>query len=166
MSRYKIRLAKGLCGGCGARPPREGKGKCEKCSLFATRHQKLVDRPKCKKEENRLLRTRETYRKIKQRKLNLILELGGGCCKRCGFSDPRALQVDHVNGDGWLERKKKVVVRVLPDNLIIQGFREGKYQLLCCNCNWIKRDEEGEHRGGASFVLQRKTLLQVEGDSC
>lgn len=22
----------------------------------------------------------------------------------------------------------------------------GKYQLLCANCNWIKRHEKGEHR--------------------
>lgn len=66
----------------------------------------------------------------------------GGCCKRCGFADARALQVDHVNGDGFQERQENHsnhahLRRVLAD-------RQGRYQLLCANCNWIKRHENNE----------------------
>lgn len=67
----------------------------------------------------------------------------GEACKHCGFSDIRALQIDHVFGGGNAERKKfgsaqpKLYKRVLADT-------EGKYQLLCANCNWIKRYENKE----------------------
>ena len=33
-----------------------------------------------------------------------IIKLGGKC-KECGFLDHRALQIDHVNNDGYVERK-------------------------------------------------------------
>jgi hypothetical protein len=29
-----------------------------------------------------------------------------------------------------------------------QDEAKRKYQVLCCNCNWIKRFENGEHLGG------------------
>jgi hypothetical protein len=41
------------------------------------------------------------YRKKRQ---ELIMVLGGHCIK-CGFSDWRALQVDHTNGGGAKERR-------------------------------------------------------------
>ncbi len=69
----------------------------------------------------------------------------GGICVRCGFSDERALQVDHINGGGWKERKelggkmKKIVLESIL-------AKENKYQLLCANCNWIKRTENRELR--------------------
>mgnify|MGYP001561252533 CR=1 FL=1 len=68
----------------------------------------------------------------------------GGKCKHCGFSDIRALQIDHKNGRGGKERRNHT-------NLV--GYRRfvleniEKYQLLCANCNWIKRVEEKEYRG-------------------
>ena len=75
-----------------------------------------------------------------------MLAAMGGKCARCGFADERALQVDHVHGSGLRELKgrsggphtyyTKVLASVLAD--------EGKYQLLCANCNWIKRAERRE----------------------
>ena len=75
---------------------------------------------------------------------NAIKQFLGGQCLRCGITDVRVLQVDHVNGDGWAERK----VRFFGTNQKkafekIQRERE-KYQLLCSNCNWIKRFENQE----------------------
>jgi hypothetical protein len=71
----------------------------------------------------------------------------GGVCVRCGFSDGRALQIDHVGGNGALLRKSgepsgsskyyKIVV-------LSAEHGENVYQLLCCNCNWIKRVEDKE----------------------
>ena len=70
-----------------------------------------------------------------------VLEILGNKCCHCGFSDPRALQVDHVNGGGGKEfralGKTKMAKKVLETN------GEG-YQLLCANCNWIKRYENKE----------------------
>lgn len=68
--------------------------------------------------------------------------LGGKCC-RCGFADRRALQIDHVNGGGKSELLKygggssTYLKKVL-------SAPAGIYQLLCANCNWIKRWENNE----------------------
>ena len=63
--------------------------------------------------------------------------LGDVCCK-CGFSDPRALQIDHIYGSGSQERK---VLKT--EDLYKKVIRDPTpYQLLCANCNWIKRYAE------------------------
>lgn len=69
-----------------------------------------------------------------------VFELLGNVCKRCAFTDQRALQVDHVNGNGASERKllKGAYSRLKR----VMEYPED-YQLLCANCNWIKRHEEG-----------------------
>lgn len=69
-----------------------------------------------------------------------VFDLLGHACARCGFSDLRALQIDHVNGDGAKERGRNQAFykRILADD-------GGRYQILCANCNWIKRHEEGTH---------------------
>lgn len=69
-------------------------------------------------------------------------KLGHVCCK-CGFADKRALQIDHVNGGGNQEHKQvknafTFLNKVLADT-------NGTYQILCANCNWIKRMERREH---------------------
>ena len=69
-------------------------------------------------------------------------------CKRCGFNDLRALTLDHVNGDGYLQRKE---LKRKGSSFYIWA-RENEYpdtlQVLCHNCQWIKRHENKEHRGG------------------
>ena len=78
-------------------------------------------------------------RKVRQ----AILDKYGRVCKKCGFSDERALQVDHVNGGGIEElasmSRGGYYRKVLEDT-------SGMYQLLCANCNWIKRSENNELR--------------------
>ena len=79
----------------------------------------------------------------KKRKLE-IYEILGTRCVKCGFSDIRALQIDHINGGGSRERK------LIGDNTVryhkfIMKNRD-KYQILCANCNWIKRAENNENR--------------------
>jgi RNase P subunit RPR2 len=72
----------------------------------------------------------------------------GGKCVKCGFSDIRALQIDHVNGGGVKHYKSRSSsIRFYKD--ILDEIKEGseKYQLLCANCNWIKRYENGEVLG-------------------
>lgn len=75
-----------------------------------------------------------------------VIELLGAKCVRCGFEDPRALQVDHINGGGAKDRAKDPVTF---NKKVMQSFlnKENKYQLLCSNCNWIKRYENKEHFG-------------------
>lgn len=64
----------------------------------------------------------------------------GDVCSRCGFTDVRALQIDHKDGGGTSDRKIHGTVWVAYD---VPKHPE-LYQLLCANCNWIKRVENGE----------------------
>ena len=61
-------------------------------------------------------------------------------CKLCGYDDIRALCIDHVNGDGYMERisKKYHLGSSFYIWLKKNHFPKG-YQTLCMNCNWIKR---------------------------
>lgn len=72
-----------------------------------------------------------------------IVDLFGGGCARCGFNDIRALQIDHIKGGGNRERKRSGSTYY---NQVLKSFaaNEGKYQILCANCNWIKRVENNE----------------------
>jgi hypothetical protein len=80
-----------------------------------------------------------------------VLDFLGGRCssKICrwvnedgsiGCTDYRALQVDHINGGGTKERNslsyKTLYLKILRGSL--------GYQLLCANCNWIKKHQENE----------------------
>ena len=81
--------------------------------------------------------------KNRQRVLRLrIIEAYGGQCVRCGFDDWRALQIDHVYGGGRRSESKSITSY---DYKVLREVASGNYQLLCANCNWIKRYEQGEH---------------------
>jgi hypothetical protein len=93
----------------------------------------------CRVAYNEYHRVRRVANKAK------LLELFGSKCKNCGFDDPRALQLDHVKGDGYLAAKglrsgSKLYAAVLRGTL-----PQASFQLLCANCNWIKRHENGEY---------------------
>lgn len=88
---------------------------------------------------------RNLYSRTRNRTLrSQVIESLGGKCQHCGFSDSRALQVDHINGDGATERKSG---KGNPSHTIyrkILAKQTEQYQLLCANCNWIKRVENEE----------------------
>lgn len=74
---------------------------------------------------------------------NEIIQLFGGKCNLCGFTDIRALQIDHINGTG-VKHRNSIGSRYQKMILIEIKNGSNKYQLLCANCNWIKRTEENE----------------------
>lgn len=91
----------------------------------------------CERAKNKL-----TSQKWRQKTIDLL----GGKCVQCSFSDPRALQVDHIHGGGRQER----LAMGSPNanklyQLVAADINHEKYQLLCANCNVIKRIENGEH---------------------
>src|SRR6266851_8117196 len=66
---------------------------------------------------------------------NEILALLGGKCAKCPFDDPRALQVDHINGGGVKHYKNKTSSLSYYKGILASIKNgEGKYQLLCANC--------------------------------
>lgn len=86
-------------------------------------------------------RAAEKRRRIEKRQQ--VIDALGKVCKRCGFSDPHALQFDHINGGGCFftlgggNSKFSVILANLD-----------QFQLLCANCNWIKREENQEYGPG------------------
>lgn len=70
---------------------------------------------------------------------------GNMCCANCGFTDIRALQLDHTNNNGAQERKELFGDRTKAGTTFYrwirkQGYPEG-YAILCANCNIIKLRE-------------------------
>ncbi len=74
-----------------------------------------------------------------------VLQFLGGKCVICGYdADERALQIDHINGGS-----KADIERFSSYVAYLKHVREvnGKgYQVLCANCNAIKRMERRECR--------------------
>jgi hypothetical protein len=50
-----------------------------------------------------------------------------------------------VAGDGVADRAVRTGERLYRDALRALDRGDGTYQVLCANCNWIKRAEQGEH---------------------
>lgn len=73
-------------------------------------------------------------------KHEVLSHYSGGApqCAICGFSDIRALEIDHINGGGQKHRRETGLhgggsfYRWLKQ----QGYPEG-FRVLCRNCNWI-----------------------------
>lgn len=93
-----------------------------------------------------------SYRKLRDE----IHEALGGVCVNCGFSDKRALAIDHVNADGYGEREEirkkkgpKAYLQHIKDNL-----DTGRYQLLCANCNRIKQYANEEWPEGDQIYFE------------
>lgn len=79
-----------------------------------------------------------------------IFDRYGNKCVRCGFDDDcRAFQIDHVNGGGSQDALKFKSKRAYWKHVLED--QTGKFQLLCANCNAIKRIEQGEHRKRSSY---------------
>lgn len=68
-----------------------------------------------------------------------IVEAYGGKCECCGETIPELLTIDHINGNGASERRKRG--RGLNEGwdfyayLRRNGFPKDNYRLLCYNCN-------------------------------
>ncbi|MBA7533121.1 hypothetical protein ES705_25356 [subsurface metagenome] len=69
----------------------------------------------------------------------------GGKCVQCGFSDIRALCIDHINGSGRQARRSIGNSRYY--ETILNQIKDGSYdyQCLCVNCNVIKARERKEY---------------------
>lgn len=72
-----------------------------------------------------------------------IRDLEGHVIGRCGWNDDRALQIDHIHGDGRRGAERKALgTRQYYKSILRQPER---FQVLCSNHNWIKRCEQGEY---------------------
>ena len=100
---------------------------------------------------------------VEERK-QIVARLGGRCqspdCKwfnpdgTRGCTDPRCLQIDNKNGEG--ARGWDRYVKMMKD----PSFTD-RYQLLCANCNWIKRIDK--HEGGQPLQPRQKRYSKEKG---
>jgi hypothetical protein len=92
---------------------------------------------------------RNYYRRLRDA---VLIFLGGKCsnpdCRwlnedgTFGCKDRTMLQVDHVYGGGYEERKKLKATQTIYQKVLKDT--EGKYQLLCANCNWKKGSKKSK----------------------
>lgn len=111
----------------------------EKCPTeCSTRRACIQRRYRSSKNGKKVQRdiARSQARKLRQ----AVIAFLGGKCVRCDWTDERALQIDHINGGGFQERKKLGNRGLL--RKVLQHPEQ--YQLLCANHNWIKRVERDE----------------------
>lgn len=78
----------------------------------------------------------EYQRNYRRRLRQRAVEALGGKCIQCGFDNWRALNIDHVYGGGSRETKSNPIK---PQHDVVAGQRLDEFQLLCANCNSIKR---------------------------
>lgn len=98
-------------------------------------------------------------RKAKRRLRERLLEMYGARCSLCGFSDARALTLDHVRNNGAEERRelgeRGVYLRAL------DGGNSDDYRIICMNCQFICRHEAGrQNQHPAVAALAWETLIQ------
>lgn len=104
-------------------------------------------------------RATERYKQLKA----LVLREYGGACACCSETAPEFLTIDHIAGNGALQRrtlKHKSIYRWLKR----QGFPKDNFQLLCYNCNCAKGVGKvcPHKREKEKLAQQTSTLVFVE----
>jgi hypothetical protein len=103
--------------------------------------------------EIRLQRNREYGQKWR----TILFLLLGQKCIKCGFDDRRALQFDHIHGGGGKDR-----LRFKTSSTAIKYYAQHPdealetIQVLCANCNWIKKHENNETNNPDYRVTPRR----------
>ena len=109
-----------------------------------------------KDKEKRLDYYRKWQKKffiIKRKELMEIL--GGMKCCQCGNNDFRVLQLDHIIGDGYLDKVRFYGISGKLRYYIKNPEKAKKeLQVLCANCHTIKTFENKEYH----HVKRRKLL--------
>jgi hypothetical protein len=91
-------------------------------------------------------------------KLAALAHYGNGvvACVRCGFDNPDALCLDHIEDNGAEHRRELGISgrgsgsgMTAYEKLKVLGWPEGM-QTLCHNCNWIKEAERRRRERGYS----------------
>lgn len=101
--------------------------KCLTCKFYKAEEYFGKGKNKCKDCRNSESRERNAQNRL------AALELLGGKCECCNISEPVFLDIDHVNDDGNVDRKKG------NGKTWLSALREpDRFQLLCKNCNGAK----------------------------
>ena len=113
----------------------------------------------CRKKE-----VNEWYRKKRKELRESIIQSLGVKCVWCGESNPIFLQIDHINGGGTKHRNNNKRDDIWYYKEIKESIdkNEGKYQLLCANCNFAKKQGFTKE----SISLKEPFAGYVDFDDC
>lgn len=121
--------------------PRGVHSVCREC-VKADRKRRYADDPTRQRAANARYRAANRHRLLEYNRnvRRRVLEAYGGRCACCGETTPEFLAVDHVNNDGEAHRRElrgygRAIYQWLKDNDYPQ---DGRFQLLCHNCNMAK----------------------------
>lgn len=106
------------------------------------------------KKNNPEYRKRENQKELERRRqirYKVLSHYSGDQpkCKQCGYSDIRALCIDHINEDGGIERRlvgngdHYGCSSTQMYKWIVKNNFPPTYQVLCHNCNFVKGYENG-----------------------
>ena len=134
-------------------------GNCKVCGIVLTKENKRRHERICKNCSSK--RYKEQYRpqyklynrkRSQQIKLEVFKYYSGltipKCCK-CGYDDIRALSIDHIDGGG-AEHRRKLTHKNFYNWLIKNNYPKG-FQVLCMNCQFIKKWENEEWSKGGKY---------------
>ena len=117
-----------------------------KKDYFIKNKERITKRQRAKYEKDKqnplIMKQKRDYARVYCQKSRLeIYRLEGNKCICCGEDDPIYFQIDHVNDDGWVERKRKRLGNGGSPQVTLSKYLKepDRYQLLCANCNWAKR---------------------------
>ena len=123
--------------------------RCIKCIKENYRKDYAQNKEKFAKwSKNSYIRNFETRRKWNAQKykdsLTNLLNILGNKCIKCGITDKRILQLDHINGGGSQDRRKNSTGYLYYQKIADSILKGNKgFQLLCANCNLIAGIEKG-----------------------
>lgn len=87
----------------------------------------------------------EKSREMYARKERLVFDYYGRICACCGETERLFLSIDHKKNDGHEERWPsggRVTGKLLYQKIVAKNYPD-TYQVLCMNCNWGKRMNNG-----------------------
>lgn len=110
---------------------------------YYERNKEKIRARKAEQMRVRRLTFKDTFRQqglsYRQATHERLFDMYGRTCVVCGFSDVRALTLDHIYGDGNEERRQVGETGVY--RLALQDYAPDRYRILCMNCQFIEHKE-------------------------
>jgi hypothetical protein len=142
-------------------------------TAYRTRHNAQLRQRYATDAERRLACKETGYRRYQELRQEVLAYLGSRCASPlCGWvggcTDSRCLQIDHVRGDGAKQRREHSSEHGAAFyRKVLASVPGEEYQLLCANCNWIKRHEKHEqpqarHTDNSFVFTDHRTLREKD----
>lgn len=117
-----------------------GKGNRKYCD--ACRKARVVYRSKWHGTPESKIYFKQYHQRAVEEAKHLVYRHYGTECKCCGETNELFLSIDHINNDGATDRRVGLSGLRFYRYLINNNFPD-TFQILCMNCNWGKRMNEG-----------------------